>query len=105
MSSSSSKIEKNGSENDRVVSDFSKAKSKEGSKSRFVNIATPRVIETSNPRYLVPSNSDMANIKKPKNKTIDVYIMLTPVSFRASITESLMFQPLKFNSCLYLAKK
>jgi len=54
MSSSSSKIEKNGSENDRVVSDFSKAKSKEGSKSRFVNIATPRVIETSNPRYLVP---------------------------------------------------
>ena len=57
------------------------------------------------PNERVPSNSLMANIKKPKNSTMEVYIMLTPVSFTAARTALRMCQPLAWSSCLYLAKK
>ena len=92
MSSSSSNREKNGSENDRVVRAFSNSSSREGSSSKFVLIATAKVMETKTPKKRVPSKFEMANIMNPKNKTMDVYIMLTPVSLSAKRTASRMFQ-------------
>ena len=47
----------------------------------------------------------MANIKNPKKRTMEVYIMLTPVSLSAKRTASLMFQLFMLSSWRYLAKK
>ena len=105
MSSSSSNKEKNGSANDWVVKDFSNSNNKEGSKSKLVLIATAKVMETKMPKNRVPSNVDMENIRNPKNNTMDVYIMLTPVSFSAKTTASRMFQLFMLSSWRYLAKK
>ena len=65
----------------------------DGSSMRLVNMATSSVTDTSRPSDRVPSNSLKANIMNPKNRTIDVYIMLTPVSFTAASTAARMFHP------------
>ena len=88
-----------------MVTNCSKLKSSVGSRSRFANIATKSVTLTSKPNERVPSNSESVNIINPLNKTIEVYIILTPVSSTAKITALLMFQFRRVSSCLYLAKK
>ena len=88
-----------------VVTNWAKLINKEGSNIKFVNMATSRVTDTKTPKERVPSNSLMANIKKPKNSTIEVYIMLTPVSRTAASTACRMFQPFDCSSWRYLAKK
>ena len=95
----------NGSLNVRVVTYWAKLIRSDGNTIRLENMATRRVTETSNPSERVPSNSLIANMRNPKKSTIEVYIMLTPVSRTAAKTAARMFQPLARSSCRYLAKK
>ena len=66
-------------------------------------MATNKVKETKTPNAWVPPNSDAVNMENPKNKMIEVYIILTPVSLIEISTEFEIL--LVFNSCLYFAKK
>ena len=63
--------------------DFSYVNNRAGNNNKLDNIATNNVIETNKPNATVPPKSDAINIKNPKNNTIDVYSILTPVSFKA----------------------
>ena len=45
---------------------------KEGSKSKFDNMANNKVIDTNAPNATVPPKLEMVNTEKPKNKTMDV---------------------------------
>ena len=51
-------------------------------------MATNKVKETKTPKACVPPNSEAVNMVKPKNKIMEVYIMLTPVSLIEISTES-----------------
>ena len=53
----------------------------------------------------VPPKVENANIANPKNRTTDEYIILKPVSRKAEITDSLIFQLVSFNSIRYLDRK
>ena len=66
--------------------------------------AINKVIETNRPKATVPPKSDAIKIKNPKNKTTDVYNILTPVSCKAAKTDSLIEPLVEISSCLYLAK-
>ena len=75
----------------------------DGNKIKFVSIATNNVKEIKIPSAWVPPNSEAEKIENPKNKIIDVYIILTPVSLIEVSTALDIF--FVFSSCLYLAKK
>jgi hypothetical protein len=51
---------------------LSKENSKDGSKTKFENIATIKVVEVSAPKAIVPPNSEAVKMIKPANKTNDV---------------------------------
>ena len=42
------------------------------------------VMDTNIPRATVPPKLEIANTENPKNKTMEVYNILTPVSFKAA---------------------
>ena len=64
------------------------------------------MIETNDPkRFQFLQSLKLTKTKNPKNNTIEVYTILTPVSFKALKTDFLIFHLLKINSCLYFAKK
>ena len=77
----------------------------DGSKIRLLKSATKSVNETSNPSETVPPNFEAIKIPKPKNSTTEVYIMLTPVSLIAHITDAFELLFVRISSCLYLARK
>jgi len=57
-----------------------------GSKIRFVNMEMIKVMEVSNPNAIVPPNDEKVKMMKPANNTMDVYMILLPVSIIASLT-------------------
>ena len=61
---------------------LSNCNNKAGKRVRLVIIAKSKVIEVSFPKATVPPKSDAAKITKPKNKMIEVYTILYPVSLR-----------------------
>ena len=83
----------------------SKPSNMEGNSTRLVNMATNNVVDTKMPKALVPSKVRSEEHQNPKNSTMLVYIMETPVSRTASNTASRMFQPCKSSSCRYLASR
>jgi hypothetical protein len=69
----------------------------EGKINKLENNAIINVKETKKPNACVPPKDDAINIAKPKNNTIEEYIILTPVSLRADIMLSLMLNFFNFN--------
>ena len=68
-------------------------------------MATRRVVEVSRPSVMVPLKSDQLKMTNPKKRTIDVYIMLAPVS-RMLFEIAMGTKKLLANSsCLYFARK
>ena len=84
---------------------LSRDNSREGSSNKLESIANSNVIDTNMPRATVPPKLDIANTENPKNKTIEVYNILTPVSLKAAYTDFQIFHLFAINSCRYFAKK
>jgi len=51
---------------------FSKDNSREGSNTKFANIAKSKVAETKAPRATVPPKLEITKTENPKNSTIEV---------------------------------
>ena len=84
---------------------LSKDNNREGNRNILENRDATNVIETSIPKYLVPSKLEDAKVINPKNKMTEVYIILTPVSWMVLETVFEISHLWRLSSCLYLAKK
>ena len=84
---------------------LSRDNNKEGRSNKLESIANSNVMDTNIPKATVPPKLEIANTENPKNKTMEVYNILTPVSFKAAYTDFLIFHLFAINSCRYFAKK
>ena len=57
-----------------------------GKRITFVNIEIISVIDVNKPSAIIPPNDEKAKIIKPAKSTMDVYMMLLPVSMILSLT-------------------
>jgi hypothetical protein len=71
----------------------------------FVNMDMISVIDVNNPRAIIPPKEEKAKMINPANNTIDVYIMLFPVSMMLSLTATGMKKLFERISWRYLARK
>ena len=63
---------------------LSRDNNKDGSSNKLESIANSNVMDTNIPRATVPPKLEIANTENQKNKTMEVYNILTPVSFKAA---------------------
>src|SRR6218665_1591334 len=82
----------------------SKVISKAGNKIKLVSMEMPNVMEVRTPNAMVPPKLENAKMIKPAKSTMEVYMMLFPVSKIDSLTERGTKKLLAFCSCRYLAK-
>ena len=64
---------------------MSKVRISAGRRIRFVNMEITSVVDVRRPRAIVPPNEEKAKMIKPAKRTIEVYMILLPVSIMLSL--------------------